>query len=107
MEMVDFLHYLQFSGLTKPDFVKETLPEDSVSVMSIYNTETPEEIPPFTVYMEVFQEIKPGMNKPESHQGWSISSDVIEVMDFSDKEHIVNNINMYGNFEGVNPSGTL
>lgn len=106
MEMIDFLHYLQYSGLTKPHFIKESLPEDFVMVMSV-NPKDPEEIElePFMINMRVYQQIKPGMNMPESHQGWSISSDVIEVMDFSDKEGILNSIHQYGKFEGVNPSG--
>ncbi|MCK2000485.1 hypothetical protein MZM54_03640 [[Brevibacterium] frigoritolerans] len=104
MEMIDFLHYLQYSGLTNHQFIKEALSEDSVKVYNIYPTE-PEEKKPFTINMEVYQQIKPGMNMPESHQGWSISSDIIEAMDFSDKESILNSIHMYGKFEGVNPSG--
>jgi hypothetical protein len=55
--------------------------------------------------MRVYQQIKPGMNTPASHQGWSLSSDVIEVMDFSNKDDILNSITMYGKFKGVNPSG--
>lgn len=104
MEMIDFLHYLQFSGLTKPHFIQGSLPEDSVKINSIAPT-APEEIPSFDINMQVFQQIKPGMNMPESHQGWSISSDVIEVMDFSNKDDILNSIHMYGKFDGVNPSG--
>lgn len=105
MEMIDFLHYLQYSGLTKPHLIKESLPQDFVMVMSV-NPKKPEEIElePFMINMRVYQQIKPGMNMPESHQGWSISSDVIEVMDFSDKESILNSITQYGKFEGVNPS---
>lgn len=107
MEMIDFLHYLKFSGLTKPHYIKESLPEDSVKVNGILNSvnATPEKIPPFTIYMSVFQPIKSGMNTPEPHQEWSISSDIIEKMDFSDEEDVLNNINMYGKFKGVNPSG--
>jgi hypothetical protein len=106
MEMIDFLHYLQYSGLTKPHFIKESLPENFVMVMSV-NPKDPEEIElePFMINMRVYQQIKPGMNMPESHQGWSINSDVIEKMDFSDKEDILNNVAAYGKFEGVNPSG--
>lgn len=104
MEMIDFLHYLQFSGLTKPHFVKEALPEDFVMITSIHHNEIKREPEPFMINMRVYQEIKPGMNMPESHQGWSISSDVIEVMDFSDKESILNSITMYGKFSGYNPT---
>lgn len=103
MEMIDFLHYLQYSGLTKPHFINEALPEDFVRVSTI-NPKEPEEIEPFMINMRVYQQIKQGMNMPESHQGWSISSDVIEVMDFSDKEDILNSISQYGKFEGYNPS---
>ncbi|MEP9409526.1 hypothetical protein ABKP09_24930 [Peribacillus frigoritolerans] len=106
MEMIDFLHYLQFSGLTKPGFIKESLPEDSVKVFGVYHA-VPEEIPPFLINMSVFQQIKPGMNLPEPHQKWSISSEVIEVMDFSDKEDIFNRIQSYGTFDGYNPSSGI
>ncbi|MEH7306472.1 hypothetical protein [Neobacillus drentensis] len=107
MEMIDFLHYLQSSGLTKPHLIKESLPEGSVRVNSVdpHPNAGPEKNPSFNIYMNVFQKIKPGMNKPESHQRWSISSDVIEVMDFSDKETMLGEIDKYGKFEGVNPSG--
>ncbi|WP_454862266.1 hypothetical protein [Peribacillus frigoritolerans] len=106
MEMIDFLHYLQFSGLTKPGYIKESLPEDSVEVFGVYHTE-PEEIPPFRIDMTVRQQIKPGMNTPEPHQTWSISSEVVEVMDFSDKEDIFNRIQSYGDFKGYNPSSGI
>ena len=107
MEMIDFLHYLQYSGLTKQHFIKETLPEDFV-VVSFINPREPEDLErePFMINMRVYQQIKPGMNMPESHQGWSISSDVIEVMDFSDKEDILDSISQYGKFEGYNPSSS-
>lgn len=106
MEMIDFLHYLQYSGLTKPHFIKVPLPEDSVKVNSI-NPNKHKKMEPFTIDMRVYQQIKPGMNMPESLQGWSISSEIIEVMDFSDKEDILNNITKYGKLEGVNPSGMV
>lgn len=107
MEMIDFLHYLQYSGLTKQHFIKETLSEDFV-VVSFINPREPEDLErePFMINMRVYQQIKPGMNMPESHQGWSISSDVIEVMDFSDKEDILDSISQYGKFEGYNPSSS-
>lgn len=105
MEMIDFLHYLQYSGLTKPHFIKKSLPEDFVLVGSVNLKEIEEiELEPFMIYMNVYQQIKPGMNMPESHQGWFISSDVIEVMDFSDKEGILKSIHQYGKFEGYNPT---
>lgn len=98
MEMIDFLHYLKFSGLTEPHIIKESLPEDSVTVFRIMAKE-PEQIPPFTIAMAVFPQIKPGMNTPERLQSWVIKSDVIEQMDFSDKQDILNNITMYGDFK--------
>ncbi|PET75430.1 hypothetical protein CN514_04150 [Bacillus sp. AFS001701] len=104
MEMIDFLHYLKFSGLTQPHTFETTLPEDSVKVFTI-SPNLPEKLPTFNINMNVFQPIKPGMNTPVPHQKWSISSDVIEKIDFSNKEDILNQITMYGNFEGVNPSG--
>jgi len=104
MEMIDFLHYLQYSGLTKPHYIKETLPEDSVVVTTISPKE-PEEIKPFIINMKVYEQIKPGMNMPESHQGWKIGSEIIEVMDFSDKEDILNSITKYGEFRNNYPAG--
>ncbi len=105
MEMIDFLHYLQYSGLTKPhNIIKEPLPEEYATVHKVVST-MPEKSEPFTIDMKVYQTIKPGMNTPESHQGWSIKSDVIEVMDFSNKDDILNSITQYGKFQGVNPSG--
>lgn len=108
MEMIDFLHYLQYSGLSEPHFIEEALPEDSVRVVSRYgdvnDANVSEET--FAISMDVYQQIKPGMNTPEPHQEWFIHSDAIEAMDFSDKNEIFNNITRYGNFEGYNPSGT-
>ncbi|MCM3725091.1 hypothetical protein M3226_05185 [Neobacillus cucumis] len=98
MEMIDFLHYLKFSGLTKPHIIKESLPEDSVKVDGLMAKE-PEQLPPFTIFMTVFPQIKPGMNMPEPLQNWMIKSDIIEQMDFSDKQDILNNITMYGKFQ--------
>lgn len=106
MEMIDFLHYLQFSGLTKPGYIKESLPEDSIEVSGVYHTE-PEEMPPFLINMTVRQQMKPGMNIPEPHQTWTISSQVVDVMDFSDKEDIFNRILSYGDFKGYNPSSGI
>lgn len=98
MEMIDFLHYLKFSGLTKPHIIKEPLPKDSVKVDFILSV-TPEPLPSFNIDMFVYPQIKPGMNMPKFQQKWLISSDVIEQMDFSDKQDILNNITMYGQFE--------
>lgn len=99
MEMIDFLHYLKFSGITKNDVIKEPLPEDSVEVDMLTAKKPPEQLQPFTIFMAVYPQIKPGMNIPERLQNWVIKSDVIEQMDFSDKQDILNNITMYGDFK--------
>ena len=92
MEMIDFLHYLQYSDLTSNETV------DGFAS----NRGSGED---FIVDMRVFQPVKPGMNTPKPHQIWRVSSSVLSVMDFSDKETMLNDIHQYGNFEGVNPSG--
>lgn len=99
MEMIDFLHYLKFSGLTKNDLIKEPLPKDSIVYINQILPTKPEQMPNFSITMAVFPQIKPGMNTPHSSQYWSINSDSIEQMDFSDKQDILNNITMYGKFQ--------
>ncbi|USK31385.1 hypothetical protein LIT32_25155 (plasmid) [Bacillus sp. CMF21] len=54
--------------------------------------------------MNVFQPIKPGMNLPDPHQKWGISTKNVKAMDFSDKETLLGEIHLYGKFQGVNPS---
>jgi len=92
MEMIDFLHYLQFSGLTTRDSISGLPPENADDKY-------------FYVTMRVFQPIKPGMNEQEPHQSWNIITDKVEIMDFSDKDTVLGEIHRYGVFKGVNPSG--
>ncbi|MGM0878075.1 MAG: hypothetical protein ACQEWV_26000 [Bacillota bacterium] len=54
-----------------------------------------------------YQPTKPGMNRPESHQEWSINVDTVMEMDFSDKDTMLGEISRYGHFSGVNPSGMV
>lgn len=82
MEMIDFLHYIQYSGLTKDSSGHQ-----------------------YRIQMNIYQPIKAGMNLPEPHQKWGIGTDNVEAMDFSDKETMLGEIHRYGEFEGVNPSG--
>jgi hypothetical protein len=82
MEMIDFLHYIKFSGLMENAWGEG-----------------------YHIQMNVFQPIKPGMNLPDPHQKWGIKIDKLKVMDFSDKETMLGEIHQYGEFEGVNPSG--
>src|SRR5699024_5402373 len=81
MEMIDLLHYIQYSGLL------ENALEDS-----------------YTIRMSIFSERKPGMNEVEAHQSSRISTEKIGAMDFSDKDMMLVELSRYGNFEGVNPS---
>lgn len=78
MEMIDFLHYIQYSGLTENAWEK-----------------------PYSIDMYVYQPVKPGMNKPDPHQKWSISTESVKMMDFSDKKTMVKEIHQYGKFEDV------
>ena len=100
--MIDFLHCLKYSGLTEPHLVNNTLPHENVEIHSAGQLSG--EIPPYTIVMNVYQEIKPGMNKPKPHQTWKIDSKSVEAMDFKDKQDILYNITRYGSFEGYNPS---
>jgi hypothetical protein len=83
MEMIDFLHYIQCSGLTENAWGK-----------------------PYYISMSVYQSYKSGVELPEPHQGWGISTEKLKVMDFSDKETMLEEIHLYGDFTGINPSGT-
>lgn len=78
MEMIDFLHYIQYSELTE----------------NVSNE-------PYTISMSVFQSVKPGMNKPAAHQNWFISTENVAKMDFSDKKTMLKEIHQYGQFEDV------
>ena len=84
IEMIDFLHYLQYSDLANSD-------NDNLHYES------------FNLNMSVFEPIKPGMNLPEPYQKWSIDSTKIEVMDFTNKKKMLEEIHFYGEFEGYNP----
>ncbi|MBT2677364.1 hypothetical protein J7E38_00040 [Bacillus sp. ISL-35] len=80
-EMIDFLHFIQHSELF------ENQRGD-----------------PYQIQMNVNQPIKPGMNLPSPHQKWIVSTENLKLMDFSDKETMVWEIQQYGHFEGYNPS---
>jgi hypothetical protein len=80
-EMIDFVHYIQRSELFENAWGE-----------------------PYNIQMYVYQPIKPGMNLPSPHQQWEISTKNLKLMDFSDKETMVWEIQQYGNFEGYNPS---
>lgn len=88
VEMIDFLHYLQYSGLLD---VEEPIDNDP-------NEDS------FRIRMLVYPPTKPGMNIPEAYQEWSINNKKVKVMDFSDKLDILRYISQYGEFIGVNPT---
>ncbi|GAA1386270.1 hypothetical protein [Peribacillus frigoritolerans] len=88
VEMIDFLHYLKYSGLLE---VEEPIENDS-------NGDA------FPIRMLVYPPTKPGMNTPEAYQEWTINNKKVEAMDFSDKLDILRFISQYGEFEGVNPT---
>ncbi|MGE7835208.1 hypothetical protein [Viridibacillus arvi] len=76
-EMIDFLHFIQYSDLIGSELDEKT---------GIVN-------------MQVVKPIKPGMNRPEAHQKWAIHVDQVKIMDFRDKETMLDEISLYGKYE--------
>lgn len=89
MEMIDFLHYVQFSELTTRNSVENLTP---ANLQDKY----------YYLTMRVYQPKKPGMNEQKPYQMWSIYTDKVEEMDFSDKGTMLEEIHKYGKLDGTN-----
>jgi hypothetical protein len=48
--------------------------------------------------MVVYGITEPGMNKTKPQQTWILGTEQIELMDFTDKNKILSNISLYGNY---------
>lgn len=83
-EMIDYLHYLKYSGLLEQ---KEH---------------------GFTIFMFVYQPTEPGMNTPQPHQEWRLKSDKVHQMKFEgNKKNILGDIKRYGRFKGMNKNNAM
>ncbi len=85
MEMIDFLNYIQYSNLITTSSINDKFKID--------NKEEP-----YNLNMVVYGLIEPGMNDPEPQQTWILSTDKIELMDFTDKNKILSDISLYGDY---------
>ena len=85
MEMIDFLNYIQYSNLITTSSINDKFKID--------NKEEP-----YNLNMVVYGLIEPGMNDPEPQQTWILSTDKIELMDFTDKNKILSDIGLYGDY---------
>lgn len=85
MEMIDFLNYIQYSNLITTSSINDKFKID--------NKEEP-----YNLNMVVYGLIEPGMNDQEPQQTWILSTDKIELMDFTDKNKILSDISLYGDY---------